>query len=598
MKKCSVFVMIFLLLALLSFAQQDAVDNHYLSFGEEDFISVSPGESVSINHNLPDEILEKNPSIGFFDADLTFDINNILKSSMIFDSTGNTLLFAPNNEGLYKVCVFVDNEMLSECISFEVAIKKVNTKVSINSEQVTIEELVSVSFEGAPGNEYDWIGIYKTDADNFDFYTYAYLYGEKEGTIELYMPEEPGQYQLRMFVDDTYTVIAESETFEVIAATQEETDESTDVSQYNTTLELETDAAFPDELITVNYYNAPGNETDWIGIYEVGDTEGYIIDWLYTDGSETGSVDFYAPYDPGNYIFRFFPNDTFDIIAESDPFAVLDVETTNPEDNDEKVMVRKSTFCETVEEDLPVNEKIDFTYSDNYCYLWLELGSFKASHEGIWEWYYPDGELYDTVYLDIPSAYERGLESFGSLSLWSWIPIKDEPEKQAGIWKVHFYIDDELVLARQFMISDSQSSKRPVIETTEKTIQIGELSLKVPVNAEWFEDPDYEDSYYINLEPEREFGPIIGIDFSTEDLLYEEGEAYIYQSDYLQFEGWDYISYDEEYELTDRIIDLKITDQYDSYGNMIYIFFVCSEDEYEKWEDEFVRILDSVRIIE
>src|SRR6056297_3130757 len=125
MKKRSVFVMIFLLLTLFTFAQQDDVDNHYLSFGDEGFISVSPGESVSINHNIPDEILGKTPSIGFFNADLTFDINNILKSSMIFDSTGNTLLYAPNNEGLYKVCVFVDNEMLSECISFEVAIKKV-----------------------------------------------------------------------------------------------------------------------------------------------------------------------------------------------------------------------------------------------------------------------------------------------------------------------------------------------------------------------------------------------------------------------------------------------------------------------------------------
>ncbi len=598
MKKCSIFITIFLLLTLLSYAQQDAVDNHYLSFGEDEFISVSPGESVTINHKIPDEILEKNPSIGLFNADLTFDINNVLKSSMIFDSTGNTLFYAPTTEGLYNICVFVDDEMLSECISFEVAIKKVNTKVSINRQQVTIEELVSVSFEGAPGNEYDWIGIYKTDADNFDFYTYAYLYGEKEGTIELYMPEEPGQYQLRMFVDDTYTGIAESEIFEVIAASQDGTDEPIDLPEYDTTLEIDTDAVFPDELITVSYFNAPGYETDWIGIYEVGDTDGYIIDWLYTDGSENGSVDFYAPYEPGNYVFRFFPNDTFDIIAESDPFAVLDVETTNPDDSGEKVLVRKSIFCETVEEDLPVNEKIDFTYSDDYCYLWLELGSFKGSHEGIWEWYYPDGELYDTVYLDIPSAYERGLESFDSLSLWSWIPIKDEPEKQAGIWKVHFYIDEELVLVKQFMIKETQTTKRPVIETTEKTIQIGEISLKVPVNAEWFEDTEYEDSYYINLEPEKDFGPLVGIDFSPEELLYEEGEAYQYQSDYLQFEGWDYISYDEEYDLTDRIIDLKIIDQYDSYGNMIYIFFVCSEDEYELWEDEFVNILDSVRIIE
>ena len=598
MKRCSFFVMIFLLLAILSFAQQDSADKRYLSFGEEEFISVSPGDSISIKHDIPEDILEKSPSIGFFDADLTFETANILKSSMIFDSTGNTLFYAPTDEGMYNVCIYADNEILSETITFEVAIQELHTKISINQDRVNAGELVSVSFEDAPGNEYDWIGVYKPNTDHFDFYTYAYLYGEKNGTIELYMPEEPGEYQLRLFEDDSYTMIAESETFEVITSTQDETDTPTDTTIYNTTLEIDTDAVFPEELITVSYFNAPGYETDWIGIYEVDDTDGYIIDWLYTDGSENGSIDFYAPYEPGNYVFRFFPNDTFDIVAESDPFAVLDVETTNPEDSDEKVMVRKSIFCETVENDLPVNEKIDFTFSDDYCYLWLELGSFKGSHEGIWEWYYPDGELYDTVYLDIPSAYERGLESFDSLSLWSWIPIKTETEKQPGIWKVHFYIDDELVLAKQFMIKESQNSKRPVIEKTEKTIQIGELSLKVPVNAEWFEDPDYVDSYYINLEPEREFGPLVGIDFSDEELLYPEGEEFQYQSDYLQFEGWDYISYDEEYDLTDRIIDLKITDQYDSYGNMIYIFFVCSEEEYESWEDEFVNILDSVRITE
>ncbi|MFW6262895.1 MAG: hypothetical protein ACOC34_02565, partial [Thermotogota bacterium] len=433
--------------------------------------------------------------------------------------------------------------------------------------------------------------------DPFDFYTYTYLYGEKEGMVDISMPEETGEYQLKMFVDDSYTVIAESEIFEVTKNIKDETEAPTDLTLDKTSLEIDTDATFPDELITVNYYNAPGYETDWIGIYEVGDTDGHIIDWQYTDGSENGSIDFYAPYEPGNYIFRFFPNDTFDIIGESEPFAVLDVETSNPEDSNEKIMVRKAVFCETVEEDLPVNEKIDFTYSDEFCFLWLELGSFKGSHEGIWEWYYPNGELYDTVYLDIPSAYERGLDSFDQLSLWSWIPIKEETEKQAGIWKVIFYIDDELVLAKQFLIKETQTSKRPVIETTEKTIQIGDLSLKVPLTADWFQDQNYEELFYINLDPEQEIFPLVGIEFSSEELLYPEGEAYQYQTDNLQFDGWNYISYDEDYGVTDRIIDLKITNRYDSYGNMIYFFFVCPEEDFIKWEDEFINILNSVQII-
>jgi len=596
MKRTVYLITVLMLFSFLIFAQQATDTINELSFSGELSLTLQPGESFTVNHEITEEQLAHLPAIGFYNAENPFDEGIIIKSSMVFETNGQTLFYAPEQEGRYNMVLFSENEMLTEPITFDVLHRQVSTKIILNSLQATAEEYLSVSFEGAPGNQYDWIGVYKPDADPIDYIYSAYLYGETEGSVDIFMPYEPGEYILRMFEDNSYTIIAQSEIFQVVEETTMTIPDSTQTAVFNTVLEVNVDGAFAGEQITVSYTGAPGNETDWIGLYEVGDTQGYIIDWQYTDGTQEGSLDFFAPEEPGNYVFRFFPNDTFDIIAESYPIAVLDVETTNPEFADEKVMVREAVFCESVDADYPVNEKIDFSFKDDTCYLWMNLGPFKGPHEGKWEWYYPDGQLYDTVYLDIPSAYERGLISFDSLSLWSWIPLKGQEEQQSGIWKVYFYIDEELVFAQQFFVEKPTLSNRPIIETTEKSIQIGEISLNIPTDAQWFIDTFNPDLYYIELDSKAGSYPFIGIQFSTEEIIYEDGQQYRHESDTIIFEGYDYLSYDEEYDITDRVIDLKMVDQNDSDGNMIFIFFVCQEEDFSTWENTWIDILNSIKI--
>jgi len=596
MKRTAYLITVLILFSVMIFAQEGTDQENFVSFSGETFLSLQPGENFTVNHQITEENLAHNPYIGFYNAENPFDTGAIIKSAIVFDANGQTLFYAPQLEGRYNVLLFNDTGMLSDPITFEVVYHQVNAKIILNSLEVKANEYCPVSFEGAPGNDYDWIGVYKPDADHIDYLSSAFLYGETNGTVEIFMPVEPGEYLLKMFEDNSYTMIAQSEIFTVVEETAIITPDATLITDYQTVLEVNVDGAFAGEQITVSYTGAPGNATDWIGLYEVGDTQGYIIDWQYTEGTPEGTLDFYAPEEPGNYVFRFFPNDTFDIIAESNPIAVLDVETTNPEFAGEKVMVREAIFCETVDADYPVNEKIDFSFEEDTCYLWLNLGPFKGPHEGKWEWYYPDGQLFDTVYLDIPSAYERGLISFDSLSLWSWIPLKEQEDQQSGIWKVYFYIDEELVFAQQFFVEDSDTSKRPIIETTEKSIQIGEISLTIPGEAQWAIDSENPDLYYIYLGSQGSSYPFIGIQFSTEEIVYEDGQTYRHESDTITFEGYDYLSYDEEYDITDRVIDLKIVDQYDSYGNKIFIFFVCEKEEFSYWESKWIDILNSIKI--
>lgn len=596
MKRTAYLITVLILFSVMIFAQEGTDQKNFVSFSGETFLSLQPGENFTVNHQITEENLAHNPYIGFYNGENPFDTGAIIKSAIVFDANGQTLFYAPQLEGRYNILLFNDTGMLSDPITFEVVYHQVNAKIILNSLEVKANEYCPVSFEGAPGNDYDWIGVYKPDADHIDYLSSAFLYGETNGTVEIFMPVEPGEYLLKMFEDNSYTMIAQSEIFTVVEETAIITPDATLITDYQTVLEVNVDGAFAGEQITVSYTGAPGNATDWIGLYEVGDTQGYIIDWQYTEGTPEGTLDFYAPEEPGNYVFRFFPNDTFDIIAESNPIAVLDVETTNPEFAGEKVMVREAIFCETVDADYPVNEKIDFSFEEDTCYLWLNLGPFKGPHEGKWEWYYPDGQLFDTVYLDIPSAYERGLISFDSLSLWSWIPLKEQEDQQSGIWKVYFYIDEELVFAQQFFVEDSDTSKRPIIETTEKSIQIGEISLTIPGEAQWAIDSENPDLYYIYLGSQGSSYPFIGIQFSTEEIVYEDGQTYRHESDTITFEGYDYLSYDEEYDITDRVIDLKIVDQYDSYGNKIFIFFVCEQEEFSYWESKWIDILNSIKI--
>jgi glucose/arabinose dehydrogenase len=71
-------------------------------------------------------------------------------------------------------------------------------------------------------------------------------------------------------------------------------------------------------------WTAPAGQsaTDWIGIYRVGDPEAGFISYQYTGGAPSGSVQFTALSQAGQYEFRYFTNDSFTRVATSNTVTV------------------------------------------------------------------------------------------------------------------------------------------------------------------------------------------------------------------------------------------------------------------------------------
>jgi hypothetical protein len=81
--------------------------------------------------------------------------------------------------------------------------------------------------------------------------------------------------------------------------------------------------------LDVEVLNGPGNSTDWIGLFRLGDdpaTASLSLGWKYLNGQQTPpsvgikttTLTFMMPAEPGRYVFVLFANDTRTVVAKAD----------------------------------------------------------------------------------------------------------------------------------------------------------------------------------------------------------------------------------------------------------------------------------------
>jgi hypothetical protein len=180
-------------------------------------------------------------------------------------------------------------------------------------------QTIVVIFSGAPGNATDWIGLYAEGNGNGNYITYLYTDGDVSGSVVFSngLPS-PGSYEARLFPNNSYNVATVSETFTVGTVV------TTDQDQYDS-----------GEPITVSFSGAPGNDTDWIGLYAEGAGNGNYKTYLYTGGTVNGSVVFSDGLpSPGTYEARLFPNNSYNVASVSETFTVGTVVTTDQDQYD------------------------------------------------------------------------------------------------------------------------------------------------------------------------------------------------------------------------------------------------------------------------
>jgi chitinase len=113
------------------------------------------------------------------------------------------------------------------------------------------------------------------------------------------------------------TVLAASETFDLPSVPLE--------------MNVLTPSGYPQAPIDLAVLNAPGNASDWVGLYTVGAGDASWHQWMYLNGSThapgsgfaAATLRFVAPSAPGSYEFRLFLNNTYARAGTSAPVTVL-----------------------------------------------------------------------------------------------------------------------------------------------------------------------------------------------------------------------------------------------------------------------------------
>jgi exonuclease III len=144
----------------------------------------------------------------------------------------------------------------------------------------------------------------------------------ERGSLELIEPLPPsGRY--RVILEDSERRIVSRNYFWVLPA-----DAGPVIDSVNETYAQ-------GESLLLAFRNAPGNRYDWAVIYPEGSTDrdAYLA-WAHIDARIEGEMTLDAPHTvadwplpPGRYVARLLADDGFELLAESEPFAIREAET-------------------------------------------------------------------------------------------------------------------------------------------------------------------------------------------------------------------------------------------------------------------------------
>ena len=205
--------------------------------------------------------------------------------------SGKLNLKAPDTEGPYEIRMYNMADAPVASLPFNVSIPTITaTPASLSTcEQITVD------YTGAPGFENDWIAMYESNSTDISFINRQYLEGNENGTVDLYLPD-PGSYILRMFQNDSYTELAESNSIEV--------------KEYSGRKVIASPShVAPGGTVTVTYWGAPASGTGIIGMYGVSRPDKFALEKRALGSKNCGRMTWQLPYEPGNYDFRMFYSD-------------------------------------------------------------------------------------------------------------------------------------------------------------------------------------------------------------------------------------------------------------------------------------------------
>ena len=279
----------------------------------------------------------------------------------------------------------------SDTKEFIVLYEDKSPSIDLDYSMYSVSEKIRVTYKNAPIGTGAWIGIYKQDVNPggpIASTKWASTTGA-DGYID-FSNTPVGKFYMVLFGTSGYDMITPKIEFEVIDRTVASIE--TDKSVYS-----------EKEPITVTYQNAPGNDKDWIGIYQQSDTQkpgvgSYATSaYLYlptgsTEGEMTFANSALDKLKEGYYFIGLFLKDGYNECARRAHIVVGDapqLETTKntytQDENIEFLMNKIPPFPKvwlyiTNKENSNVSEKIaiNTSVSNSVLFHKLPVGSYIA----------------------------------------------------------------------------------------------------------------------------------------------------------------------------------------------------------------------------
>ena len=191
---------------------------------------------------------------------------------------------------------------------------------------------ITVGVSGGPGNVSDWVMMVAAGAPAQTWGPqYMYLSGTRtrpatgmtSATLSFTAPTAGGQFEFRFYANDGWTLLATSP---VVTVTAQSTTTGPTLTINGQSGPVSVAAG---STVSVTVSNGPGNVSDWVMMVPAGSPAGTWGDYKYLSGTRTrpatgmtnATISFAAPT-AGNFEFRFYRNDTFDLLATSSQLTV------------------------------------------------------------------------------------------------------------------------------------------------------------------------------------------------------------------------------------------------------------------------------------
>jgi hypothetical protein len=273
-------------------------------------------------------------------ADTSYLVWYYLNGSTSAPPTGMTSaalnVLVPVIPGSYEVRLFAANGYVRLATSGTITVEPSSATIRVNDTvppaalPVGPASAIAATIASGPGNPGDWIALFAVGAADTSYLSWQYLNGTTgipvtgmtTATLQFFTPTSVGTYELRLFAGGGYARLAVSSTL-VVGPSQ------ATLSVNGVTPPAPATAA-AGSVATVTVTGAPGNATDWIGLYAAGASDTTYLQWRYLNGALTppstgmsgAALSFLMPAAPGDYEFRLYAHNSYERVATSSQVLV------------------------------------------------------------------------------------------------------------------------------------------------------------------------------------------------------------------------------------------------------------------------------------